>query len=344
MILIRLKGFLSYLRLMKKILLLLLAALACRLFSYAQYCDGVGNVLLFANYDGGNLTINIDQNIPNIKIGVCSYEAVQIEVVGPFANNVTEVRYAGFNSNNNNCVTSISQTTISTPNSAPSSILVAPPATISDPDGYPSIICAYSCESGEQGGCNTAEQIIDYFMSQFGGDLRFLYAQYNCWPASAIGMNPSGGCCGSVITNPPVASFDMSAVQLCTGECIDLLDLSTNSPSAWLWSFPGAVTTSSALQDPTGICYNFPGTFEITLTSSNAGGSSSAEMTIVVESCDIPGCTYPQALNYNPNATVDNQSCTFDCNNDCPGDFDNNGIVGVSDLLIFIALYGTLCE
>lgn len=329
---------------MKKKLSLTAALLFCYLYQVAQYCDGVGNVLLFANYDGGNLTINIDQNIPDIKIGICSYEAVEIEITGLFAGNVTEVRYAGFDSYNDHCSSIISETTINAPGSAATSILFAPPATISDPFGYSSIICAYSCEGGQQGGCNTAEQIIDYFMSQFGGDLRFLYAQYGCWPTTSIGMNPSGGCCETVVIDPPVAAFDLSSDEICAGDCIDLLDLSSNAPDAWLWSFPGAVNTSSTLQDPLGICYNVPGSYQITLTSANSGGSSSAFMTVVVESCEIPGCTYPQALNYNPAATTDDQSCTFDCNNDCPGDFDNNGIVGVSDLLLFIALYGSFCD
>jgi hypothetical protein len=60
-------------------------------------CNPSGNVLIFTNYDGGELNINIDTNIANIKIGICSYEPVRVNIGGAFASNVTEVLYAGFN-------------------------------------------------------------------------------------------------------------------------------------------------------------------------------------------------------------------------------------------------------
>lgn len=44
---------------------------------YAQViCNPNGNLILYTNYDGGPLNIVIDQNIPNIRIGIVSYEAV----------------------------------------------------------------------------------------------------------------------------------------------------------------------------------------------------------------------------------------------------------------------------
>jgi hypothetical protein len=56
------------------------------------------------------------------------------------------------------------------------------------------------------------------------------------------------------------------------------------------------------------------------------------------------GCTYPDAPNYNPNATVDNGSCELSATNDCPFDTDGNGTVGSGDLLNFLAAYGTPCN
>src|SRR4051812_24827918 len=75
--------------------------LACLLlagdYAMAQtVCDPGGNVVLFSNYDGGVLNINCDVNIPNLKIGVVSYEMVTINLTGPFVNNVTAVRFAGY--------------------------------------------------------------------------------------------------------------------------------------------------------------------------------------------------------------------------------------------------------
>jgi hypothetical protein len=68
-------------------------------------CVNNGNLMLYSNYDGGIININVDVNIPNLKIGICTYEPVQVTISGIFAGNVTQVLYAGFNStqNNNNC-------------------------------------------------------------------------------------------------------------------------------------------------------------------------------------------------------------------------------------------------
>jgi hypothetical protein len=71
----------------------------------AQVCDPAGNLFLLSNCDGGIVTINVDQDIPNLVIGISTYEPVQVTITGPFATNVVQVLYAGMNSsqNNNNC-------------------------------------------------------------------------------------------------------------------------------------------------------------------------------------------------------------------------------------------------
>ncbi len=63
--------------------------------------------------------------------------------------------------------------------------------------------------------------------------------------------------------------------------------------------------------------------------------------TCEITSCG--GCTYIDALNFNPMASIDNGSCVFDVASDCPGDFNNDDDVNVSDLMIFLSLYGTNC-
>jgi hypothetical protein len=54
----------------------------------AQVRDVNGNLLIYSNYDGGALTINVDLNIPGLRIGVCTYKAVAVNITGPFAGNV----------------------------------------------------------------------------------------------------------------------------------------------------------------------------------------------------------------------------------------------------------------
>lgn len=68
--------------------------------------------------------------------------------------------------------------------------------------------------------------------------------------------------------------------------------------------------------------------------------------TCVFEELGFPGCTYPAALNYNPSATVDDGTCVFEEVELCAPnpDLDGDGIVGISDLLLFLAVFGTAVE
>jgi len=133
----------------------------------AQSCDPNGNLIIFSNYDGGELNINVDVDIADLRIGICSYEPVRITISGPFSGNVTEVLYAGANStqNNNNCNIGNFPTSISGVPASNYTIQTAPPVTVTNPNGNNGgIICGYSCDlNSDQGGCNTINQVVDYF-------------------------------------------------------------------------------------------------------------------------------------------------------------------------------------
>ena len=184
--------------------------------SFTPNCDPTGNWILFANYDGGNLNIVVDQNIPNLKIGICTYEPVNVTFSGPFVNSVTEVLYAGFNSaqNNNNCGFAINTSSFTGINTSILTVNVVPPVTIISPPNpnyfnltngnNTGIVCLASCNvDANQGGCNTVDQVLAYFQSQFGGVLRGLNVQYPCWLS---GTNytvsaQTGNCCGACSPN-----------------------------------------------------------------------------------------------------------------------------------------------
>ena len=59
----------------------------------------------------------------------------------------------------------------------------------------------------------------------------------------------------------------------------------------------------------------------------------------------LEGCTYPNAVNYDPMATVDDNSCTFDGTESggCTSDLNGDGSVTTADLLEFLISYGQLC-
>ena len=221
--------------------------------SFTPNCDPTGNWILFANYDGGNLNIIVDQNIPNLKIGICTYEPVNVTFSGLFVNSVTEVLYAGFNSaqNNNNCSFPINTSSFTGINPAILTVNVAPPVTIISPpnpnyfnipNGWNNgIICLYSCNvDANQGGCNTVDQVLAYFQNQFGGVLRGLNVQYPCWDSSTnyTVSAQTGNCCGACV--PDAVSINQTV-------CNDQF------PYAWNGlTFNGAGTQSVTLTNASG--------------------------------------------------------------------------------------------
>ena len=56
----------------------------------------------------------------------------------------------------------------------------------------------------------------------------------------------------------------------------------------------------------------------------------------------VQGCTVPEAGNYDPAATCDNGSCVF--SNECRADLDDDGLIGMGDLLEYLSLFGSSCE
>ncbi|MEO8148855.1 MAG: T9SS type A sorting domain-containing protein [Bacteroidia bacterium] len=260
---------------MKKLLLSLSAILFNTIVFAQTICNPTGNVVLFSNYDGGQLDINVDVNIPNLKIGVVSYEPVAINLSGTFVNNVSAVRFAGYvTTTNNHCTNTPPQTIINGAPAGTDTIIFMPSSPVPNPNGYYIIICNYSCDTANnQGGCNTPDQIAAYFIQEFGGQMRFHYTQYGCWTGTHL-ISAGGNCCvgATSVVVPPVAGLQSSDTTFCEKLCLDFTDLSSNSPTTWQWFFPGADSTTSSLQNPTYICYNNYGSFDVTLIACNSGG------------------------------------------------------------------------
>ena len=59
----------------------------------------------------------------------------------------------------------------------------------------------------------------------------------------------------------------------------------------------------------------------------------------ICDGLEATGCSYPNATNFDPEATIDDHSCTFTC----PADINNTGLVDTSDLLAFLVFFGSEC-
>jgi PKD repeat protein len=263
---------------MRKILPLLFIFLISAGPTFSQVtCDTTGNVIIYSNYDGGILNINVDVNIPNLKIGVVSYEMVTINLTGPFVNNITEVQFAGYTTTtHHHCANSPAVTSIVGAPAGADTLVFMPTSPISNNNGYYIVICNYSCDTtSNQGGCNTPDQIAAYFQQEFGGLLRYHFTQYGCW-SGTYNISDGGNCCISAISPSPVAMFSANN-QLCPGTCTDFINLSTNATS-YQWYFQGGNPSSSTDENPTGICYNAPGNYDVTLIATGPGGIDTVQL------------------------------------------------------------------
>jgi uncharacterized repeat protein (TIGR02543 family) len=74
--------------------------------------------------------------------------------------------------------------------------------------------------------------------------------------------------CGGV----PEADFTASPTIAGIGESVSFTDISTGSPTSWSWSFPGGTPASGTAQNPS-VTYAAEGTYDVTLTVTNAEGS-----------------------------------------------------------------------
>ncbi len=99
----------------------------------------------------------------------------------------------------------------------------------------------------------------------------------------SIGLSCDGGStwvefCDPFITGGASngsAEISASTTQttLCSGDCIDFSTIGTNANDTFNWTFEGALSATSTLQNPTGICYDVAGIYDVSLQFDGACGS-----------------------------------------------------------------------
>ncbi len=296
----------------------LLIALTLPLTLFSQVtCSPNGNLFVYTNYDGGVLNIDVNVNIPNIKIGICTYEPTTINLTGAFVGNVTEVRYAGYvSTTNHHCSNSPSTTTITGVPSNITSVNFLPPSTLSNPNGYSSIVCAYSCTTtSSQGGCNTADQIKDYFQTSMGGSLTSYFTQYGCWSTAPYLLSAGGNCCNTVLPCSIIANAGPNR-QICPSGATTLNGSATGGATTYSWSptaglgSPNSATTTASPAVTT--------TYILTATD---GGLCADQDTVVVT------VFVPQA-SVGPFAAVCNNAAPFPLTTGSPtgGSYSGQGV------------------
>lgn len=89
----------------------------------------------------------------------------------------------------------------------------------------------------------------------------------------------------------PTVAFTANTTFGCAPMVVNFSDQSTASPTAWAWSFPGGTPATSTAQNPV-VTYSTPGTYDVSLTATNANGSNSLTQTgfITANTCAPSAC------------------------------------------------------
>lgn len=119
-------------------------------------------------------------------------------------------------------------------------------------------------------------------------------------------------------SSPPTAQFTADHTVGCAGLSVQFTDQSLNQPDTWNWSFPGGTPSSSNIQNPL-VVYNTPGTFNVKLMVSMAGGNDSVTKSnyIITSSQSLPlsesfeGKAFPPA-NWSLNTVYPDQGWSRD--------------------------------
>ncbi len=82
-------------------------------------------------------------------------------------------------------------------------------------------------------------------------------------------------------TGAPMPDFEANNTIIAAGGVVDFTDISTCSPTSWDWNFQGGTPNTSTQQNPS-ITYNTAGTYDVTLTATNADGSNSEQKTAYI--------------------------------------------------------------
>jgi PKD repeat protein len=82
-------------------------------------------------------------------------------------------------------------------------------------------------------------------------------------------------------TLPPIAAFTPNTFITCVGSPVNFTDQSSFTPTSWSWTFPSGTPATSTVQNPTGITWSTPGTYTVSLTCSNANGTSSPATQVI---------------------------------------------------------------
>lgn len=145
----------------------------------------------------------------------------------------------------------------------------SPNDAVTNIDGWRAASTLETVQLNTASGGTTARDALQAWPDYFG-ELRPT-ADGNRWTLGWMEPTP--------VTSAPVANFTASPNPANINQTITFTDTSTGTPTSWLWNFGDG--TTSAVQNPTK-AYSAAGTYNVSLTATNAGGSNAKTIQVVV--------------------------------------------------------------
>ncbi|HHB79370.1 MAG TPA: PKD domain-containing protein [Saprospiraceae bacterium] len=97
---------------------------------------------------------------------------------------------------------------------------------------------------------------------------------------------------------PPVCNFTATPTSGCGPLTVQFTDISTENPTAWVWSFPGGSPATSDVPNPT-VIYSTPGQYSVTLSVANVAGGDSKTITNYITVESAPTASFSKVTNAN---------------------------------------------
>ena len=125
----------------------------------------------------------------------------------------------------------------------------------------------------------TSHAVGDFHRPIKGGTYTFTFTKQGYYPESVQVTVADGQRVelNNVLLTPDlrlIPDFTASETNVSLGQSIDFTDASTGTVSSWNWTFEGATPSTSTEQNPTGIVYNTPGDYNVTLVITGPTGNT----------------------------------------------------------------------
>jgi len=171
------------------------------------------------------------------------------------------------------------------------------------------------------------------------------YAASGVYPVTLTATNLTGSAThtkNSYITvnacGPPTANFSGGPLQICSGQQVNFIDLSTNTPSTFAWTFTGGTPSTWNTATPPPVSYNSSAgsPFTVALTVTNAFGTNTKTSTAYVQVDTCPPAGTGLIVNdggfirVQQGITLTVQGGIINQDNALTGNFDNHGTISLT--------------